>query len=159
MTLIELMVVVAIIAILASVAVGIYHSYIKTSYEVDPVSVLLTASSAMEEYYADHGRYASTIEELSGFNDTNADNKVVFYQDKDPRRRFYICVATNCEGNSVNPTCSPNNSTDSYCLLVSNEASDERWKIEWYLYCSANSPVGSCKPKQIKGAGLLRGVF
>ncbi len=145
-TLIEIMIVIAILAILAAVAIGIYNSFIKTGFEVDPVSVLLQAGSAQEQYYADHGCYATNIEDLSGFDDGSKDNSFTIHDDKDPRRKLVVSVdsSTNCTY---------------YKVVVRNTTTDPKWQIEWNMSCNSTSPVGSCKPIQVKGSGVLKKLF
>ena len=145
-TLVELMIVIAILAILAAVAVGIYNHYLKTAFEVDPVQVLNVASSAMESYYADHDSYPDKIEDLPGFNDGTPDNSFVLHGDKDARRKFKVKI--------------DNATADSYCLSVENDVADNsEWKIKWTWCCNATASVGSCKPVQVKGSGLLKKLF
>ena len=144
-TLIELMMVVAILAILGAVAISIYRHFIKTGFEVDPLNVLLQARAAEEQYYADHGCYASFIEDLSGFDDGVRDNSFLINGDKDPRRRIIVTV------DSANCTF--------YKITVKNETTDPQWQIEWSLNCTSDAPVGSCKPVQIKGSGVLKKLF
>ena len=144
-TLLEIMIALAILAILAAISIGVYRHYFHTAFEIDPVSILLSAHTAQELYYADHGRYASSIEELSGFSDGNDDNKYYLHQDKDPRRKFYITISSS--------------SSDSYTLMVKNETDDPEWEIEWKLSCGINYSIGSCKPQQIKGSTLLKKIF
>ncbi|WP_201314434.1 type IV pilin protein [Dyella sp. EPa41] len=57
-TLIELMVVVAIIAVLAAVAVPTYGRYVYRARRVDGQELLLRIANAEERYYAVHNRYA-----------------------------------------------------------------------------------------------------
>ena len=147
-TLTELMIVLAILAILAAVSVGIYRHYFRSAFEVDPVSVLLAAKMAEEEYYTDHDRYACRIEDLPGFNDNSTDNRFELNTDKDERRRFYITVAECLD-----------NGTTGYKLVVKNNATDPEWEIEWELACNATSNIGECKPQQVKGSSLLKHVF
>lgn len=56
-TLIELMIVVAIIAILASVAVASYTDYLKRSKLVEAQNALATYRVAMEQYFQDNRTY------------------------------------------------------------------------------------------------------
>ncbi|QJA06515.1 prepilin-type N-terminal cleavage/methylation domain-containing protein [Thermosulfurimonas marina] len=147
-TLVELMMVVAILAILGAVSFVVYRHYFRAAFEVDPVQVLLSAKLAEEEYYADNGRYACQIEDLSGFNDGSADNKYYLNQDKDPRRRFYVEVS-DC----------PDNGTTGYTLHVKNETTDPQWQIEWELSCNATASLGACKPVQTKGTSIFRSLF
>ena len=144
-TLIEVVITIAILSILVAISFIIYRHYFHSAFEVDPVSVLFSAQVAQEMYYADHGKYASSIEELSGFSDGSDGKKYYLNQDKDPRRRFYITISSS--------------SNDSYTLIVKNETNDPEWEIEWKLSCGINYSIGSCKPQQVKGSSLLEKIF
>jgi type IV pilus assembly protein PilA len=56
-TLIEIIVVVAIIGILAAVAIPAYSDYLKRSQIVEGFLVTLTVKKAIGDYYAYHGRF------------------------------------------------------------------------------------------------------
>ncbi|GLI35738.1 type IV pilin protein [Desulforhabdus amnigena] len=71
-TLVELMVVVAITAILASVAVPAYINHINRVKQSEAASQLLTARIEMEEFLLDNNRYAGTIGCLPSFNSNPA---------------------------------------------------------------------------------------
>ena len=71
-TLVELMVVVAMVGILAAVAVPAYINYINRVKQSEATSQLLTARIEMEEFYADNGRYAGTIGCLPSFKGDDA---------------------------------------------------------------------------------------
>lgn len=66
-TLVELMIVVAITAILAAVAVPGYLNHINRVRQSEGTGSLLTARLEMEEFLADNGRYAGTIGCLPSF--------------------------------------------------------------------------------------------
>lgn len=72
-TLIELMVVVAIIAILAAFAVPNYLKYGLRARRADGQNLLLRVASAQERFYAGNNRYASTMSE-AGFDKTTSEN-------------------------------------------------------------------------------------
>ncbi|PBS11716.1 prepilin-type cleavage/methylation domain-containing protein [Lysobacteraceae bacterium NML93-0792] len=59
-TLIELMIVVAIIAILAAIALPAYQDYVARSQVSEAMSLTSGAKTAVAEYYADKGAYPST---------------------------------------------------------------------------------------------------
>lgn len=58
-TLIELMIAVAIIAIIAAIAVPMYRNYISTSYNVEGMNNLHAIEIAQEEYFHDNNTYFS----------------------------------------------------------------------------------------------------
>ena len=58
-TLIEIMVVVAIVAILAAIAMPSYNRYTFRSRRVDGKNLLLSVANAQERYYATYNRYGS----------------------------------------------------------------------------------------------------
>jgi type IV pilus assembly protein PilE len=64
-TLIELLIVVAIVAILASVSLGGYRQYVRRANRVDATSALLRISAAQERFYLQQSRYATTADELT----------------------------------------------------------------------------------------------
>jgi len=66
-TLVELVVVVAIVAILAAVATPAYINYVNRTRQGEAVGMLLTARLEQEEFFADNGHYASTIQCLPSF--------------------------------------------------------------------------------------------
>ena len=63
-TLIELMIVVAIVAILARVALPIYSDYVLRGRLVDATNLLASMRAQMEQYYQDNRTYATS----GGFN-------------------------------------------------------------------------------------------
>jgi type IV pilus assembly protein PilE len=67
-SLVELMVVVAIVSVLASVAVPAYVNYLNRTKQSEATNLLLTARLEMEEFFADNNRYAGTISCLPSFN-------------------------------------------------------------------------------------------
>jgi type IV pilus assembly protein PilE len=58
-TLIEIMIVVAIIGILASIAIPSYRDYVMRAYIVEATSELSSRRALMEQFYQDNRTYAS----------------------------------------------------------------------------------------------------
>ena len=63
-TLIELMIVVVIMAILASASVAGYRQYVRRANRVDATAALLRVSAAEERFYLQNNHYATTTDEL-----------------------------------------------------------------------------------------------
>lgn len=57
-SLIELLITVAIVAIVTTIAVGGYRQYVRRASRVDATSALLRLASAQEKFYAQNGQYA-----------------------------------------------------------------------------------------------------
>jgi type IV pilus assembly protein PilE len=64
-TLIELMIVVVIVGILASVAYPSYQNYILRSKRAEGKALLLDAAARQERYFADNNRYTDDVTELN----------------------------------------------------------------------------------------------
>jgi len=60
-TLIELMIVVVVVAILASIAYPAYQDTIRKTRRADAKSALMDAVSRMERHYTQFGRYSGTL--------------------------------------------------------------------------------------------------
>ena len=63
-TLVELMIVVVVVAILASVAIPSYTSYVMRAHRQGAVQEMLTIASRQEQHFMDNKAYASTIVDL-----------------------------------------------------------------------------------------------
>ena len=65
-TLIELMIVIAIIGILAAIAIPQFNAYRARSYNAAAVADLRNAMGAQEAYHVDTQRYANSVGDLTG---------------------------------------------------------------------------------------------
>ncbi|MEW6272137.1 MAG: prepilin-type N-terminal cleavage/methylation domain-containing protein [Thermodesulfobacteriota bacterium] len=70
-TLVEMMVVVAIIGILAAVAIPAFSAYQADSYNAHAVAGLNSLAKAEEAYFASNGRYTSDIAQLPPYYPPN----------------------------------------------------------------------------------------
>ncbi len=66
-TLIELMIVIAIIGILAAIAIPQFSAYRVRSFNTIALSSLKDASLAQEAYFVDNERYTNSVASLNGF--------------------------------------------------------------------------------------------
>ncbi|MGH9485752.1 MAG: pilin [Terriglobales bacterium] len=76
-TLIELMIVVAIIAILAAIAIPAYQNYLIRSQVSEGASLMGGAKVAALEYYSDHGTWPTTNAKAGLATDTSITGKYV----------------------------------------------------------------------------------
>jgi type IV pilus assembly protein PilA len=65
-TLIELMIVIAIIGILAAIAIPQFSAYRKRAYNSAAESDVRNLATAQEAYYVDHSSYAGSVGALTG---------------------------------------------------------------------------------------------
>src|SRR3954447_9866869 len=65
-TLIELMIVVAIIGILAAVAIPAYQDYIARAQVSEAVSLMGSAKTPLAEYFADKGQWPTMLSDVLG---------------------------------------------------------------------------------------------
>lgn len=97
LTLIELMVAIAIVAILAAVAVPSYQNYIRRSARADAKAVLMEAAGFMERYYTANGRYTTSTGDapsLTGLTQSP----------KDGNARYNITVSATAQSYTLKAT-------------------------------------------------------
>jgi type IV pilus assembly protein PilE len=101
-SLIELMIAIAIVAILATVAYPSYQNYMLASHRTEAHTMLLSAANRQENYYLDFNQYASSAAALN-LSDVSASG---YYQ-------LAISAATNSY--TLTATASGAQSSDSHC--------------------------------------------
>jgi type IV pilus assembly protein PilE len=109
-TLVELMVVTAIMAVLAAVAVPAYINYKDRAIQTEAVEALHRAKMDQESYWAEHNRYAATIRMLASFGNTRSSNvyttgnsyRLQVDQTYTSTNRFCITAARTIRGLSSN---------------------------------------------------------
>ena len=82
-TLIELMIVIAIIGILAAIAIPQFSAYRKRSYNSAAQADLRNAATAQEAYYVDHQSYADAEANLTGSYGLTTSQNVALVADVD----------------------------------------------------------------------------
>ncbi len=73
-SLIELMVVVAVVAIITSIAYPAYQDQMQKTRRADAKAALMDAAAKMERYYTQFGRYTATITANAGISATSPEN-------------------------------------------------------------------------------------
>ena len=106
MTLIELMVVVAIVAILASVALPTWKSQVQKSRRADARNTLILVRVEQEKYRADNGSYASSMSALGLgiYNSTSRDYYNVSIVSSSATA-FVASAAPNANGGQSGDSC------------------------------------------------------
>mgnify|MGYP001229109582 CR=1 FL=1 len=99
-SIIELLVVVAIIGILAAVGIPMYQKHIETTKKSKALNSLQSISMAQEEYYADNGKYYTTTPGSSCPDDYAPNiNRELFEDTKvlneDRDAPYIFCIANN----------------------------------------------------------------
>lgn len=69
-TLIELMITVAILGIIASIALPSYFEHVKRTARTEAITALLDAANKQEQYFVDNREYTSTLTEIGVANPT-----------------------------------------------------------------------------------------
>jgi prepilin-type N-terminal cleavage/methylation domain-containing protein len=85
MTLIELMIAVAVVGILATIAYPSYQNQVRRSNRADAITALTAMANAQERFYLANNTYAATTPPL-GFPATAGNSQLGFYSLAVPRR-------------------------------------------------------------------------
>ena len=99
-TLVELIIVVAIISILASIAIPAYNGYVETSKRSDAQASLMALAIAQEKYRATNPTYTTVIGDLNGVSSASESG-------------YYTLAVTAASGATFTATATPDGWTDS----------------------------------------------
>lgn len=91
-TLLELLVSVAVVGVITSIAIPFFSDFRARSYDSMVISDVRNITAAQEAYYIDHERYASNVQTLSGFVSIS-NGTFVFTQGNSFGLPFWIVVA------------------------------------------------------------------
>lgn len=114
-TLVELIVVIAIIAVLVAIATPAYYSYVMKSRRADAKVALSEISQRLEGYYADNNKYASDFDRLK-LGNAGFVKKGSGYQSKDGWYQLSIEVKDNDQKYTLKATPQGAQASDGRCM-------------------------------------------
>ncbi|QZA77536.1 type IV pilin protein [Deefgea tanakiae] len=117
-TLIELMITVAVIGILASIAIPSYSTYIKKARRTDAQTVLLQNANVLERIYTTENKYGE-----SGVCSTS----IITETPIDGTTKYYDVSLNNCEPSTYTLTATPKGSQSSDGKLVLTHTGRKGW--------------------------------
>ncbi len=110
-TLIEILVVIAIIGILAAIAIPQFSAYRKKAYNASAITDIRSGATAQEAYYVVNGRYAGSLENLTKAPDFGTSPFVTMIVDAD--QGSYTLRAFHSSGNKTYVLVGPGGSITS----------------------------------------------
>lgn len=150
-SLIELMIVVAIIGILAAVAIPAYISHFRKARQADGIHRLMDIKTAQEKYYALNDEYATdlaTLASLVNFDSTDTSMfQFTITHPNDPQTDFLVTSANNLDQDG-DPE--PINGTFTDCWKIANIQMDMNGDGD-FEDAGDHSP----EPKQVTDGGCL----
>ncbi len=150
-TLIEILIVIAIIGILSAISYTMYQSYLQSSFQSELISKMKELQLEQSSRFATNGTYACNIESFSSFDDGGNTNEYVLNSDKINKRKFTISIS------SSNCTSSGHNAH--YVIEAENQVPDNsKWKVKWQLACGISGNY-SCEPELKTGKSILDKIF
>jgi type IV pilus assembly protein PilE len=118
-TLIELMIVIAIIGILGAIAVPIYTHYVYRARQLEAKTLLMTLKTEQEQWRAENQTYTTTLANLVESNQMNASAK------------WYKLIITSADSTSFASTASG---------FVASGRSTDKWIINQASFYTSHDP-------------------
>jgi len=97
-TLVELMVVIAIISILAAVSIPAYFNHIMRTRQSKAITELMAIKAASERYFVESGTYTTTIGALAGYASAGTGAGAYFTPDIYYRYRITVAGTVRAQG-------------------------------------------------------------
>jgi type IV pilus assembly protein PilE len=140
-TLIELMITVAILAILAAIAIPAYSNYINRAKQSDAIIGLKAAQMAQEQFFSENNAYSSTIDILPGFSDGTVNDSYA-------KGEYHLSASAVVASGSTSP---------SFEVVATSGTLTDRWKIDQ----SMTDPVADTNSTYpgIKGYSVFGWIF
>jgi type IV pilus assembly protein PilE len=110
MTLVELMIVVAIVAILGTIAVANYRGHVIRSNRAEATAALLRIQVAQEKYYLSRNAYANSLA-LLGLGSTNVTERGLY--------NLQVVVDPDGDGYTARATATGSQAVDTECQTLS----------------------------------------
>ena len=126
-TLVELVVVVAVIGILASVAIPSYQDNVKSSRRSDAQGALLGFAQAMERSFTEEGTYAKADGTDSDITALTAPTIFVTEAPIDGGSKFYDLRIVSADGSSYTLRAIPKNAQDDDGFLEISSTGEKKW--------------------------------
>lgn len=124
-TLVELIVVIAIVAVLVAIATPAYYSYVMKSRRADAKVALSEISQRMEGFYADNNKYATTFDQLK-LNNAGFVKKGATYQSKDGWYQLSVEVDSSGQKYTLKATPQGAQAGDGRCMEFSLDSTGKK---------------------------------
>lgn len=98
-TLIEVMIVVAILGIIAAIAIPSYSSFMNKTRRVDAITILSEVAGEQQRFFSENNRYAGAMTEMGYANDPTLSEEGLYSVSIDnPTPTSYVLTATPVAG-------------------------------------------------------------